>query len=260
MINIQKVREVFKDYVANYNNEDGKIKLKIEHILRVAELSKKIAISLNLDDENIYLAETIGIFHDIGRFEQVKRYDTFNDKISENHALMGIKVLFEENLIEKFDIDKKYYPVIKIAILNHNKDKIDDGLTKIEKLHSRIIRDADKLDIFYNICNYDFESVFWYKEFDCHKINEVLLDDLKNYRHVNYSIVQNNADIIPTFYAFIYDLNFEFSLNYLKDKKYLEMFAQRVNKHFTSDIVKEQMHHIIDWYNSFLFQNISHAK
>ena len=70
MIDIENAKKVFQKYVANFNPEDGRIRLKIEHILRVAEYSKKLAENLQLDEEKIKLAELIGIFHDIGRFKQ----------------------------------------------------------------------------------------------------------------------------------------------------------------------------------------------
>ena len=252
MVDMQKIKLEFNKYVSNFDKNDGKIKLKIEHILRVTELSKKIAVSLNLDEENIELAEIIGLFHDIGRFEQIKKYNTFSDRESENHAKLGVKVLFEQNLIENFNIDKKYYSIIKTAILNHNKDAIDNNLTDIETLHSKIIRDADKLDILYNISNYDFKDVFWYNDFNCKKINELLIKDLENRKHVNYNIVKNNADLIPTFFAFMYDLNFKFSIKYLKEKNYLQIFAEKVNENFESRELKEQMQKIMSWYNNFL--------
>ena len=104
MIDIENAKIEFENYVSLFNPNDAKIKLKIEHIKRVSELSKEIAKSLNLNEEQIRLAEVIGLFHDIGRFKQVEKYNTFRDRDSENHAVLAIQVLFEENLIEKFKI------------------------------------------------------------------------------------------------------------------------------------------------------------
>ena len=95
MVDVNNAKRVFKEYVSNYNLQDGKIALKVAHILRVSELSKKIATSLNLSEEDIKLAELIGLLHDIGRFEQVRKYNTFIDKISINHGEYGVKILFE---------------------------------------------------------------------------------------------------------------------------------------------------------------------
>lgn len=94
-INIKKAKESFKEYVKKYNPEDEKIKLKIAHIERVSQIARKIAIQQNLSEEDIELAELIGLLHDIGRFEQVRLYHTFVDKDSINHGECGVKALFE---------------------------------------------------------------------------------------------------------------------------------------------------------------------
>lgn len=67
------------------------------------------------------LAELIGLLHDIGRFEQIKRYNTFIDKNSINHGQLGVKILFDDNQIRRFIKDSKYDDIIKTAILNHNR-------------------------------------------------------------------------------------------------------------------------------------------
>ena len=141
--------ELFKEYVKDYNPNDGKIALKISHILRVTQKSRELAEELNLNEEDTDLAELIGLLHDIGRFEQVRIYNTFYDKDSINHGEYGVKILFEDGLIRKFIKDDSYDEIIKKAILNHNRPRIEEGLSKRELMHAKIIRDADKLDIYY---------------------------------------------------------------------------------------------------------------
>lgn len=252
MIDIQKVKEEFNKYVQNFDVADDKIKLKKEHIERVAILSKMIAQDLNLNDEQILLAEVIGYFHDIGRFKQVEEYDTFNDKVSINHAEYSIKVLFEDKLIEKFDIEEKYFDIIKKAVLNHNKDNIEEGLTDKEMLFAKIIRDADKLDIYYVICNYELESVFWSDKFDVEKINDKVMREFKEEHKLNYNDIKNNADQILAFYAFVFDFNFDISKRYLKEKGYLDYFAKRLETGFSSDAVKIKLKEVLQIANEYL--------
>ena len=142
-----KAKLFLTKYLKNYNPEDAQIKLKISHIYRVAELSKRLATMLNLSEEDILLAELIGLLHDIGRFEQIKNYHTFLDKESIDHAEYGNKILFEDDLIRNFITEDKYDEIIKTAISNHNKPCISNDLTNYERLHAMIIRDADKTDI-----------------------------------------------------------------------------------------------------------------
>ena len=252
MIDIEKAYNEFDKYVSQFNPNNKKIKLKIDHIKRVAKMSKKIAEELNLNDEQIKLSEIIGLFHDIGRFRQAQLYDTFNDRMSVNHAELSVKVLFDENVINNFNIEKKYENIIRLAVLNHNKNKIDDNLNNEELLFAKIIRDADKLDIYYTICEYDFSSIFWYENFDSKEINSLIMDDFINRHFVNYSNIKTNSDQIPIFYAYIFDFNFDFSLKFLKEQKYLEKFTYRVLSTFSDLTVKKQVEELLKVCNTYI--------
>ena len=72
--------KAFKKYLKNYNVEDGSIALKIRHTYEVVNKSEYIAEGLKLDKENIELAKIIALLHDLGRFEQIKKFKEFNDK------------------------------------------------------------------------------------------------------------------------------------------------------------------------------------
>ena len=252
MINIENANLEFDKYVSQFNPSKGRIKLKIDHIKRVSIISKKIAQNLHFNDEQIKLAELIGLFHDIGRFKQAEIYNTFNDRVSINHAELSVKILFDENLIDNFNVDEKYKKIIKLAILNHNKIKINDNLNDDEMLFAKIIRDADKLDIYYTICEYDFPSIFWYPDFNCPQISEQIMNDFINNHTVDYNCIKTNSDQIPIFYAYIYDFNFDFSLNFLRDKKYLDKFTNRIYDNFTNNTVKQQVKQILEISNNFL--------
>lgn len=252
MIDIENANIEFDKYASQFNPNEGRIKLKIDHIKRVAVMSKKIAQNLNLSDEKVKLAELIGLFHDIGRFKQAELYNTFNDRISVNHAELSIKVLFDENLIDNFNVEEKYKKIIRLAVLNHNKNKIDNNLNEDEMLFAKIIRDADKLDIYHTICEYDFPSIFWYPDFNSGPINNLIMNDFIKHHFVNYSNIKSNSDQIPIFYAYIFDFYFEFSLIFLRNKKYLDKFTERIYDNFTNSTVKQQVKQILEISNNFL--------
>ena len=252
MIDIELANKEFNKYVSNSNPNNGRIKLKIEHIKRVSKKCEDIANNLKLSENEVNLSKVIGLFHDIGRFEQAKLYNTFSDKDTINHAELSVKVLFEDNLIEKFKIDKKYYNIIKFAILNHNKDKIQEGLTEEELLYAKIIRDADKLDIFYTICKYDFESIFWYPDFNCTKISDDIIKQFENSHIINYACINSNADQIIIFYAYLFDFYYDFSLKYVKQNKYLDIFTDRVIEHFNNKNIEQQVLEVLKICNDYL--------
>lgn len=143
------LEKAFDNYVSNYDLDDLNIKLKYNHSYRVMRLQEKYAKLLNFSDDDIELAKLIGLLHDIGRFEQLKVYNTYNDGLSVDHADYSVEQLFDKNQIENFTKRKDWYPIIKFAIQNHNKhliEKVDDERVL---MHAKLIRDTDKIDIIY---------------------------------------------------------------------------------------------------------------
>ena len=148
-----KLETKFKEYTDRYDSSATKIRLKIYHTSQVATLSEQIAASLNLSDEDILIAWTCGMLHDIGRFEQLRRFDTFIDSISVDHANFGADLLFKEGLYEEMvDTTSSLAPdqkdLIEKVIRVHSAFRIPEDYTDREKMFSNILRDADKLDIF----------------------------------------------------------------------------------------------------------------
>lgn len=113
VINRKNVINAFAEYVRNYDPSDEKIKLKIDHTYRVAGLCQRIAESLGLSEPEVDIAWLLGMLHDIGRFEQIRRFGTFNDVQSVDHAEFGADLLFKEGLIRKFA--EGYYEECELA-------------------------------------------------------------------------------------------------------------------------------------------------
>ena len=229
-IDIKNARIEFKNYVKNYNPSDPKIALKISHIERVSQKAKQLAENLKLNEEDVKLAELIGIFHDIGRFKQAEKYHTFSDKESGiNHAEYSIKVLYEDNLIEKFKVDSKYNHIIKKAVLNHNKATIEDGLEDDELLFAKIIRDADKLDIYYVLTIEKLENSYGCKDMSKDEITDEIYREFMEDHMINYKNLKTNADMLVAHIAYIFDFYYNYSLKIVKQKGYIEQIEQKVN-------------------------------
>ena len=144
--------EAFREYSALYDTDDIKIKLKIDHTYRVADIAEKIGASVDADSSFSWF---LGLLHDIGRFEQLTQYGTFKDADSVDHAELGADILFKDGLIENFphpslpriaveDVGR----IAETAIRLHNKLTLPEGLDEKTLLYCKILRDADKADIF----------------------------------------------------------------------------------------------------------------
>lgn len=155
-MNIEKAKEEFLKYTNKFDINEEAIKRKIEHSLRVMEISKKLAKQIGLSEEDVNLATLIGLLHDIARFEQYTLFKTYNDLNSIDHGDFGVAILKEKNYIRKYIKEDQYDDIIFKAVKNHNKYKIEKELTEKELLFIKIIRDADKLDIYY-----ESTGIFW---------------------------------------------------------------------------------------------------
>lgn len=227
LIDMLNAKKVFKEYVKNYSPEDEKVKIKISHIERVSQIAKKLAEDLNLSQEDIELAELIGLLHDIGRFEQIRRFHTFVDKDSINHGQYGVKVLFEDNFIRNFVKEDKYDEIIKLSILNHNRGKIDSGLTERQNLHAKIIRDADKTDIFYALTVGDKEAIWEKADLSDDKITDEIYREFIEDRYIDYQKRETSADFLVSHFAYIYDFNFNQSLKIIRENNYIDKLYKR---------------------------------
>ena len=156
-----EAEQAFRSYTDNYDPSDAKIRLKIDHTFRVAEIADRIAASLSLRAEETDFAWLLGILHDIGRFEQVRLYGTFNDSKSVDHAELGADILFKKGLIRSFPMpteDPLWLDMAEKAIRLHNKLTLPEGLSDREKLFADLLRDADKTDIFRVLSEVPYED------------------------------------------------------------------------------------------------------
>ena len=227
MIDIEKAKKFYKEYISNYNPKNPKIALKIAHIYRTAKKAKELAIYLGLSEEDIKLAELIGLLHDIGRFEQVKNYNTFVDRDSINHAEYGVKVLFEDNLIENFIDDRQYDRIIYLAVINHNRNNIEKGLNKRESMHCKIIRDADKLDIFNVLLIEKDEAIYSFDKYPKEHISKSVKNDFIQNHKIDYSHRKTSADILVSHIAFVFDINYLYTLIKIKENDYINKLITR---------------------------------
>lgn len=62
-MNREKIRSEFQSYVSHYDPSDPKIRLKIDHTYRVADLCERIAGSLSLSEEMTEISWICGMLH-----------------------------------------------------------------------------------------------------------------------------------------------------------------------------------------------------
>lgn len=133
---------------------------KMQHVQNVFELSTDIATIENMGEEDIFIAQITAALHDVGRFPQIQRYNTFLDDERYNHSIEGAKMLQEGLLQQLFPETREYDEIIITAVKYHGlKDLPTEEIDKRTMTHVKLIRDADRTDLFERSTN-QFETMF----------------------------------------------------------------------------------------------------
>lgn len=219
----------FEDYAHRFCSDDAEVeanlRYKKEHSYRVRDYILTIGQDLQLDMTQMLLAEVIGLFHDVGRFEQYTKYRTFKDYLSEDHAELGLAVLNSHKILND-RCDSLEKEIIYAAIKNHNRRIIQEHISGKTLMFCKLIRDADKLDIFDQIISfYENPELTPYLAVESNHENksytQEIIQGILNGEQISYSSVKTPVDIKLTRLAWLLDLSYRKSLEIAQRKRYL---------------------------------------
>lgn len=250
-IDRERVINVFASYVKNYNDQDEKVKLKIEHTYRVSELCEEIAKSIHLSQEDLDLAWLTGILHDVGRFEQLRMYGTFNDALSVDHAALGADILFRDGMIRQFVNEEDADALLEKAVRCHSAYRIPDSYSERETMFSNIVRDADKIDILKVNVEVPLEEIYnvTTKDIKTSQVTAEVMDAFYEHRAILRSLKRTAVDHVVGHISLVYELFYPVSVTLVKKQGYLDQLL-----HFTSENekTKEQFAEIRKEMETFL--------
>lgn len=255
-INREHIKKTFQEYTDRYDSANPKIKLKIDHTYRVANLCEQIAQSLELSAAEVDLAWLSGMLHDVGRFEQLRRYNTFSDAQSIDHARFVVELLYDEGLIADYvpeisttesvadartwrsmgganespTAQSEDMPLsdilqtLRIAIGEHSAYRIQKGLDERTRMFCQILRDADKIDIFRVICDTPMEEVYGFQTKDILRsaITPEVMQAFYEHHAVLRKLKKCPADYIVAHGSLTFELVYPESLRIAKEQGYLK--------------------------------------
>ena len=252
MISREQARRAFDEYVSAYDPTNPRIALKIDHTLRVAELCDRIASSEGLDSDVAWLC---GLLHDVGRFEQVRRFNTFNDAVSVSHAALGADVLFgdadprgpqirayvdeddapcvrPQRAVATRDDDKpltRLDDLLRTAIATHSAYRIPEELDPQTRAYCHVLRDADKIDIIKVNCICPIEDIYGVSERDMFesKLSPAVVEGFYEHRTLPRNIREYPADVLVGHICFAWELVYSESRRILAEQGYLERMLSR---------------------------------
>lgn len=255
MPDIQYFIEIFDDYSDRFLIESTSantlenIQLKITHSKNVFNHCREIAKSEKLDCEKRFIAELCGLFHDIGRFEQFTLYNTFRDDNSVYHGELGVEVLKKEKILES--LSPNIQEIVLTAVFNHGLIEIPNN-TKDDKLYfSKLVRDADKADIFRIVAHYYNSSgprniALEYGLEDIPEISPDVYNQFCNSQMISKDNLKTLNDFKTMQIAWIFDINFRYTAQYILRNKFIDSVMSSItderHKDMMIKIVKEKLY------------------
>lgn len=285
MIDIAKARTEFEKYLDGFDRENDKIRLKIIHTNEVVRCAGEIAQRMNLPPEDRELAGVIALLHDIGRFEQVKLYNSF-EPATMDHARFGVQLLFgQEDLVpcqdlsEKNDAGKTYpyrhkpgkeQPWIRRFVVSDRWDDIirtaigchsDYSLGEIEDertlLHARLIRDADKLDNCRVKLVDDMQVLLSMDKEEVGKqnITDLVYKTCRNHLSVRSADRITKMDYWVSYIAYFFDINFKETFQIIREQDYVNRIIDRIP--YTNPDTRKKMEELRCVVNRYVEENKS---
>lgn len=229
------LKEWFYSYVKSYQTDDPEhqrnLDLKEDHTRRVCRQITEIGRDLGLNEEEQRLSEIIALFHDIGRFEQYARYCTFLDGRSVNHAEFGVEILREKGVLNPIGASSR--ELILKTISNHNLATLPRHGDETCLFFSRLLRDADKLDIWRVVTEYyqrkangEQNQAIELDLPDTPGISSGVYRDLISQNIVDICSMENLNDFKLLQVGWVYDMNFVPTFRRLRQKGYLDVIRK----------------------------------
>ena len=210
-----------RDYMKSFYNEDEEIqaaiRMKEEHTARVHAIARELAVHLGLSAEDVLLAEIMGLLHDVGRFRQFTVYRTFVDAQSEDHANLGLRVIEEEKLIDGLSSEDR--ECVRFAIAVHNKKEIAPTEDARCLGFAKLLRDADKLDIYYVLLPFLAPP-------DGAGVSPDFVVKFLAAEQCDYTQIRTGDDRKLVRLMWAYDVNFAWTLKRIVERDYLEKIVR----------------------------------
>ncbi|ACD96759.1 HD domain-containing protein [Trichlorobacter lovleyi] len=230
---LQQLQEWFGSYVATFGDLDPEglrnIRLKQDHTQRVVACMEALAAGEGLTDAETTLACAVALLHDVGRFPQYRRWRTFRDSESDNHARLSLEVIRDEALLQRLPAEEQL--LIEEAVRLHNLLTLPDRISSPTDRFIRLIRDADKLDIWRVFLDYfqlpegERASAVGLGFPDLPEVTPACLEALAAGEIVRLEQARVLNDFKLLQISWVYDLNFTTTRRLLLERDYLRRLA-----------------------------------
>lgn len=203
---------------------DCDVRLKLAHSLRVA----RIADRLMRPEDGFWprlkaAGHAAAVLHDLGRFEQLKRFHTFFDARSIDHGDLSCEETDRSGILREQPSEQRIW--ILNAIRFHNKRSLPREWCGEQLAIARVVRDADKCDIFPILLDYlerPKNDDIVYRLEKSPRLSGRVAASLKERRSPENADFETVTDFLAAKIAWVYDLYWPEAFRIFRSRRYLE--------------------------------------
>jgi len=242
----------FTAYCASFRSTDAEVQrnfdLKEVHTRNVCDAARLIAQGGG--ERRQMLAQVVALCHDLGRFPQYQEFRTFLDSESINHAHLSAQILKQNPLLDF--LPKAERDSVGFAVGLHNVFQIPAGLPFETEDLLRLVRDADKLDIWRVFIEYFFApegeraSAAGLGFPDLPDCSPEVLAAIEAGEMVRLTMLKSQHDFKLLQLSWVYDINFPSTFRLIRERGVLEQLAATLPKTTAVLAILKRVNHYLE--------------
>jgi len=202
------------------------------HSLRVVDNSLLLAKVLLQTEEEKRIVTVNALFHDLGKAALIaKNIEVMN--IQRDHATVSAKIIQQSDFYQSLSADVQL--IILRSVENHNILKLPKLETEEQTLFARLLRDADKLDIFDSSFRffkekYGIQPIITTELNNSTEVSEKILKSILAGKTAAVEDMKSMNDYKLLLISMAFDLNFKYTFRIMSEKQYIQKIYETLPK------------------------------
>ena len=237
----------YASYVDSFRDGNGELprmmQLKLDHTMHVVENAKAIMEGERFDPLASLVGRAASLLHDTGRYEQLLRYNTFRDADSVDHAALSHDIVAKKGWLDGIPERDAVLAAVRVHNMREIPEEVNDPLALAV---SKVVRDADKLDIF-RVLENEIATSDW--KTDCKAFwnlpvfadpGDTVVECIRKGTSVHYGEIKTLADFILVQVGWIRsELYFETTRKIAAERKHIEFRRDFLHEISSSPAIDE---------------------
>jgi putative nucleotidyltransferase with HDIG domain len=202
------------------------------HSLRVVNNSRILSNVVLQTEEEKRMAAVNALFHDIGKASLIAK-NVEPLVIQRDHATVSSKIIQQMEFYMTLSADIQL--VILKSVENHNKLKLPKLDSEQQTLFARLLRDADKLDIYDSAYRffkekYGIQPVITIDLIKTAEVSEKIIKSILAGRTAAVEDMKTMNDYKLLLLSMAFDLNFKYTFRIMSEKQYIQKIYETLPK------------------------------